>query len=135
MIARRAGYAYVSITAKNLQARVAVVSRAAICILCNTDVHFAASIRLQWAELGPCEFRRTGCGIISQAEQNTSSYVGPSHVNGCYESGSRSLVDRERESGQVVRRHRHRQRISVQNEVGLTSCEIEDGLGNDRQEL
>ena len=42
-------------TAKNSHSRVAVVGRAAICTLCNTDHHFAAFTRLQFAELGLVE--------------------------------------------------------------------------------
>ena len=91
-----------SYAAKKLHSRVAVVSRAAICTLCNTDVHFAAFTRLQFAELGLVEFRR-GRGIVPRTEQNTSSDLGPTRGIFFYESASSGLVNRERESGQVVR--------------------------------
>ena len=122
-----------SYAAKKLHSRVAVVSRAAICTLCNADVHFAAVLGLQFAEPGLVEFRR-GRGIVPQTEQNACPDLGPTRWIICYESGSTSLVDREQGSGPVVRRKKHRWRCSGENVAGSATCENEDCLGNDRKE-
>ena len=63
-----------SYAAKKLHSRVAVVSRAAICTLCNTDVHFAAFTRLPFAGFGRGEFLRGG-RIVPRKKQNACAYL------------------------------------------------------------